>query len=104
VKKRILHFGEDQDQKNLYILILKAVDIPTDQLETFRDHLQSKGIEIFAIARKSIEAKFSDKYRSLVVEQNKLTEMDTLLKVDLALIEIEIFRKSLIDFFILLNC
>ena len=69
------HFCEDQDQMNIYNLIVKAVDIATDQLETIRDYLQSKGIEIFAIARKSIEAKFSDKYRSLVVEQNKLADI-----------------------------
>ena len=61
MQKHILHFGEDQDQKNLYNLILKAVDIPTDQLEAFSDHLQSKGIEIFAIAHNSIEVKFAGK-------------------------------------------
>jgi hypothetical protein len=43
MQKLILHFGEDQDQKNIYNLILKAIDIITDQLDTFRDHLQSKG-------------------------------------------------------------
>ena len=61
MQKFILHFAEDQDQKNIYNLILKAVDIPTDQLETFRDYLQSKGIEIFAIAHNSIEVKFAGK-------------------------------------------
>ena len=59
MQKHILHFGEDQDQKNIYNLILKAVDIPTDQLEAFRDYLQSKGFEIHAIARNSIEGKFT---------------------------------------------
>ena len=59
MQKHIIHFGENQDQKNLYNLILKAVDIPTNQLEAFRDYLQSKGIEIFAIAQNSIEGKFT---------------------------------------------
>jgi len=31
MQKLILHFGEDVAQKNLYNLILKVVDIPTDQ-------------------------------------------------------------------------
>ena len=58
----ILHFGEYQDQKNIYNLIVKMTDVPTDQLEPFRDHLQSKDIEIDAIARNSIEAKFAGEY------------------------------------------
>ena len=59
MQKLIPHFSEDQDQKNIYNLIVKMIDIPTDQLEAFRDHLQSKGIEIFAVANNSIEGKFT---------------------------------------------
>ena len=73
MQKLILHFGEDSDQKNLYNLIVKAVDIPTDQLEALRDHLQSKGIEIFAIANNLIEVKFSGKYLAVV---NMIKELD----------------------------
>ena len=54
MRKLILHFGEDPDQKNTYNLIVKAVNIPTDQLELCRDYLQSKGIKVHAIARNSI--------------------------------------------------
>ena len=31
MQKLILHFSEDSDQKNINNLILKALDIPTDQ-------------------------------------------------------------------------
>ena len=54
MQRLILHFAEDQDHKNIYNLILKAVNIPTDQLELCRDYLQSKGIKVHAIARNSI--------------------------------------------------
>ena len=60
MQKLIPHFGEDQ--KNIFNLIVKAVNIATDQLEAFRDYLQSKGIEIHAIARNSIEAVFAGEY------------------------------------------
>lgn len=65
VQKLIHYFGEDKDQKNLYNLALKAVDIPTDRLEAFPGHLESKGIEIFAIAHNWIDAKFAGEYLKL---------------------------------------
>ena len=63
MQKLILHFGEDQ--KNIYNLIVKAIDIPTSQLEPFRDHSQSKGFEIHAIPKNLIEAKFAGEYLAL---------------------------------------
>ena len=66
MQKIILHFDEDQDQKNVCQLIEKAVDVPTDQLKPFRDDLQSKGFEIKAIAHKSIEAVSSGNYMTVV--------------------------------------
>ena len=48
--------GEDPDVKHLYNLMVKMIDVPTNQLEYHRDYLQSKGFEIYAIAHNSIEA------------------------------------------------
>ncbi|MCK4893965.1 MAG: hypothetical protein KAT07_08360 [Calditrichia bacterium] len=66
MQKLILHFDEDQDKKNVCRLIEKAVNVPTNKLEPFRDDLQSKGFEIKAIAHKSIEAVFSGNYMIVV--------------------------------------
>jgi hypothetical protein len=62
MQKYILYFGEDPDLKGIYDLVVKAIQIPTDQLEFYRDDLQEKGFEIFMIAHNSIEAKFSGDY------------------------------------------
>ena len=59
MQKLILHFNKDPDQKNIYNLTVKAINVRTDQLEPFRNDLQSKGFEIKAIAHKSIEAAFT---------------------------------------------
>ena len=59
MQKLILHFSKDPDQKNIYNLTVKAINVCTDQLEPFRNDLQSKGFEIKAIAHKSIEAAFT---------------------------------------------
>ncbi len=45
---------------------VEAVEIPTDQLEAFRNYLQSKGIKVFAIAHNSIEAVFAGDYMTVV--------------------------------------
>jgi nuclear transport factor 2 (NTF2) superfamily protein len=41
---------------------MKMTDVPTDQLGFYRDDLQSKVFEIFAIAHNSIEARFMGEY------------------------------------------
>jgi len=50
----ILNFGEHQDHKNLYNLIVKMINVPTEQLEPFQDDLQDKGFNIKAIANNSL--------------------------------------------------
>ena len=66
MQKLILHFSEDSDQKNIYNLIVKMKNVPTDQLEFHRDVLQDKGFNIKAIAHNSIEGKYSGEYLTVV--------------------------------------
>jgi RNAse (barnase) inhibitor barstar len=62
MKKLIIHFREFEEQQGLHRLFVKAVDVPTDQLEFHSDNLQTKGFEIYAIAHNSIEAKLTGEY------------------------------------------
>jgi len=73
MQKLILHFGEDPDIQNIYNLIVKIVDVPTDQLVLFRDDLQNKGFEIYTIAHNSIEAMFTGDYLMVL---NTIRQLD----------------------------
>ncbi len=51
MEKFILHFGEDPDQKDIYNLIVKVVDISTEkELEQVLNGLKQTGFDIYFAA------------------------------------------------------
>ncbi len=73
MEEYIVHFCEDPDQKNKYYLIVKAINVPTDLREPFRDDPISQGFVIYTIAHNSIEAMFSGEY---IMVADALRELD----------------------------
>jgi hypothetical protein len=72
MQKHITFFGEDQDEKGIYNLIVRAVDIPPDQFEQVESYLKNNGFDIVPFPPDTIKAIFKhenmmvvDTYRQL---------------------------------------
>lgn len=61
MKKHIIHFGEDPDQKGIYNLIVKSIDIPNEnELEKLVNNLKQNGFDIHLAEGRHLEAIFSN--------------------------------------------
>jgi hypothetical protein len=62
MQKLILHFREGEEEQGIFLILVKAIYVPTDLFEPMRDDLINKGFDIYARAHNSIEAKYSKTY------------------------------------------
>jgi hypothetical protein len=63
MQKFILNFAEDQDQKNIYNLIVKAIDLSPQELEQVQTYLLKNGFDVYAYPSDTVEARFRHEWK-----------------------------------------
>lgn len=63
MQKFILNFSEDQDQKNIYNLIVKAIDLSPQEFEQVQTYLKNNGFDVWTNPPDTIEARFQHEWK-----------------------------------------
>jgi len=58
MQKLILHFGEDPDQRHIYNLIVKVINLSPQEFEQIQSYLKNNGFDGYAYPPDTIEARF----------------------------------------------
>lgn len=63
MQKLILYFGEDLDQKHIYNLIVKAIDLSPQEFEQVQNYLLKNGFDVWTYPPDTIEARFQHEWK-----------------------------------------
>jgi 3-methyladenine DNA glycosylase Tag len=97
MEKLIIHFRESEDEKGIYNLFVKVIDIPSEEeSDKLTKELKQKGFDILGATTETIIAKFTNIYSMVLDVERELDKEGWVFKeMGKMIIDIPGYRKTL---------